>query len=709
MKITERDNIFYDTETKNISFLQISNDLRRLGIKNNKFFLRLNDPSLQGIDPHNPMVMKSEELVFKIINECITNIWYFLREVVRIPVEGGEPISYELNRGNLAATWCFVNSISFYFNIPRQRGKTQSIISNLDWAYLYGATGSLIGFFGPGQELTSENLDKFKNQRSVLPPYLQLREQVVVDEILGTKDIEVDNIRKIYNPQTKNTIVAKSGPTTKAKAMKLGRGNTLPIWWIDEFDFTEYVDEIVMAAGPAYTTAYEHAVANNSISCRIFTSTPGDLDSSAGKAAMRVINKMCRFSEQWYDQGPEFAKGIINNNSENGIVNITFYYQQLGLDEVWFKKMCQACNGVESAIRREILLQRLRSSSESPFSEEDLMALQEINPVVIDEITFLGIYRLDIYRILDPQVPYLVGVDVSSGIDSDNSAITITNPYTLQIDAEFKSPTIGTHDLKRFLYTLIRKYIPKGVLCIERNHCGDAIIDDLANSQISRNIFYNETKDLVNNGSVKVEHGNIITEPEKRRNRGVWTGKNSRALMMDLLIVIVQDHKDRLTSKFVLDDILALVRTKNGKIEAGPGAHDDSIMSYLITMYVYHYAKNLKRWGIIVGMKEPDYMNSYNNSQEKDAYEYLNQLSPNDSQYFQNQQHSEDQYIYSERFADEVTRQIRESHKIDKMLGASTYIEDVDFEGEVSYEYENDKKNRYSKSNLDQFNDLNSW
>ena len=709
MKITERDSIFYDVETKNISFLQVSSDLRQLGIKNNKFFLRLNDKSLQGVDPHNPMVMKSDELMFKIINECITNIWYFLREVVRLPAEGGKPIPYELHRGNLAATWCFVNNICCYFDIPRQCGKTGSILANIDWAYLYGATNSLVGFFGPSQELTVENLEKLKKQRALLPPYLQLREQVVVDEILGTVDKEVDNVKKIYNPQTKNTIVAKSGPSSKDKAVRLGRGNTLPIWWVDEFDFTEWVDEIVGAAGPAFGKAHEQALANNSMSSRIFTSTPGDLDSSAGKASMKVINKMCRFSETWYDKGPEFAKKIIDNNSENGIVDITFGYKQLGKDEDWFRRQCKYVNNDPAKIRREILLQRLRSSSESPFDEEDLLALQEINPTVVEEITLLNVYRLDIYRELNSQIPYLIGVDVSSGIDSDNSAVTITNPYTLQIDAEFKSSTIGTHDLKRFLYTLIRKYLPKGLLCIERNHCGDAIIDDLANSQIARNIFYNEKKDLVDNGAVKVDHGNIINEPEKRRNRGVWTGKNSRALMMDLLMVTVQEHKDRLTSKFVLDDILALVRTKNGKIEAGPGAHDDSIMSYLITLYVYHYAKNLKRWGIVKGMKEKDFMDKYNDAQEKDAYAYLAQMSPNDSSYFESQRNIKDQFVYSENFANEVTKYIQQSHHVDKMIGASTYIEDVDIEDDINYDYENDKKNRYNKSHLDSFDDLNSW
>lgn len=59
----------------------------------------------------------------------------------------------------------------------------------------------------------------------------------------------------------------------------------------------DYVDEIVMAAGPSFITAADNAIANNSIACRIMTSTPGDLDSPAGKASMRIINKMCRWSE----------------------------------------------------------------------------------------------------------------------------------------------------------------------------------------------------------------------------------------------------------------------------------------------------------------------------------------------------------------------------------------------------------------------------
>ena len=37
MNIFETNNIYYDTETTNLTFLQVADDLRKLGIKNNKF------------------------------------------------------------------------------------------------------------------------------------------------------------------------------------------------------------------------------------------------------------------------------------------------------------------------------------------------------------------------------------------------------------------------------------------------------------------------------------------------------------------------------------------------------------------------------------------------------------------------------------------------------------------------------------------------
>lgn len=709
MYIHETGNIFYDTETCNLSFLQVAQDLKSLGIKNNMFFLRLYDKGLQGIDPHGPITAMSTELCQRIMAECIRNPWYYLREVCRIPDQGNSKgIPYKLNRANLAATWCFVNNIDHYLTIPRQIGKTQSILANLTWAYLFGTTNSSFAFFATSQELASENLERLKMQRELLPPYLRLRQDCVIDAVLGTKDNEIDNIRKIYNPLTKNTIVTKAKATSKESAVKLGRGNTLPITYMDEAEFINYIDEIMMASGPAYSTAAANAERNGAAYCRILSSTPGDLDSPAGQAAQKILDKTCRWSEQFYDLGPEKSKEIIAANAENNIVYIEYSYKQLGLGEEWFRKLCKLVNGDPTAIKRELLLQRIRGSKDSPFSEEDLMAIQEIKPVVIEEHYIMDLYQLNVYKKLNPKVPYLVGVDVATGVNNDSTAVSVVNPYTLQIDAEFRSPIMGYPDLKRFLYQLVKKYIPSAVLCIEKNHGGDSVIQDLRETVLNRNIYHSMSKDLVDDNTAKINKGHIEREVERRRNYGVFTGVKSRALMIDLLFLTVQEFKDRLTSHFVIDDILKLVR-KNGKVQAAAGEHDDSIMSYLIALYVYTYGKNLNRWGIVKGMKEPGSEGDDGGAQEEDAYQFaMNNLSEDDMMFFQAQMMaSQAANSYEQKIRKEAYQYSRLSEEIDKQINATTRVEDVERE-DINYDY--DKRDMGSNPwTLSGFDDLNDW
>ena len=67
-------------ETDNEDLKEYSQDS---GIKNNKYMLTLLDKDLAYIDPHDPNLntfMKS-----KVLRECKSNFWYFVREVVRIP------------------------------------------------------------------------------------------------------------------------------------------------------------------------------------------------------------------------------------------------------------------------------------------------------------------------------------------------------------------------------------------------------------------------------------------------------------------------------------------------------------------------------------------------------------------------------------------------------------------------------------------------
>ncbi len=119
------------SSTKNLSFRHMVRLLKNMGIKNCLFPLTLYDPKLLNIDPHtlNADTDPSGEFRLRVGAECNRNMWYFLREVLRVPVDGSDPISFKLNRGNLAMVWCFMCHIDFSGTQPRQSGKAQPLYS----------------------------------------------------------------------------------------------------------------------------------------------------------------------------------------------------------------------------------------------------------------------------------------------------------------------------------------------------------------------------------------------------------------------------------------------------------------------------------------------------------------------------------------------------------------------------------------------------
>ena len=58
VQLVENQNIriYYQRSTSNTSFVEMSNYLKAIGIKNNRFMLSLLDPDLANIDPHDPNI-----------------------------------------------------------------------------------------------------------------------------------------------------------------------------------------------------------------------------------------------------------------------------------------------------------------------------------------------------------------------------------------------------------------------------------------------------------------------------------------------------------------------------------------------------------------------------------------------------------------------------------------------------------------------------
>ena len=312
----------------------------------------------------------------------------------------------------------------------------------------------------------------------------------------------------------------------------------------------------------------------------------------------------------------------------NRIVYIEFQYYQIGLDEEWLERMSNMV-GDNLVVRREILLQRLHGSSLSPYAQEDIEYIVENMHKPIDTLFIKDYYQFKIYEELDPSIPYIIGVDCSTGTLKDNNAITGINPYTVRPAFEFACSYVGETMYEQIIIELVTRHTPKAIVCIERNSVGDGIIDHLLQSRIASRLYYDKAKDLTEANMKENEtiESMLKREASKKSYYGVYTEGNSREAMFAILARRISENKDDFVAENVITDISRLVRSTSGKIVAGSGFHDDSVMSYLIALYVFYHGNNLSVFGFIPGQQEEKPLNQgllYKSESE------LNKVLPDD-------------------------------------------------------------------------------
>lgn len=594
---------FYDTGTSNKSFLQVAKDLNTAGVKNWYFMLEIKDPSLININPYavdkEGRTTCTKDQISRITIECLNNIWYYLREIARIPSAGcPEGVPYIANRGNIAQTWCLKNGIDSWLCLPRQQGKTKSALSAQTWAYSFGTTSSTFIFINKDSDNAKQNLRDFADMIQCLPEYLRY-ESVMDDEGKVTKSVK--NATRMQHPVTKNQVLVRGKATSYDSALGMGRGLTAPILHFDESEFTNYIDVIVENSVSTFETASRKSKEAGTIYGRVFTSTPGDIDTDAGKRSEILLQKTVKWSEDFYDMEIDEIKAILTAEGKMGVTYIEYSYKQIGLTESWFHNIA-AKIGNPLTVRREILLQRLRGSNLSPYDRDDIDRIIDLAKRPIETIMLQKYYQLDVYTKLNRNIPYLVGIDCSTGSNGDANAMTVVDPYTQEVVAEFECSYVGEPSYIKVIQELVTKHIPRAILCIERNHVGDAIIAFLLESPIAGRLYFDKYKELAEEKMKDLEKQESILKAQAKLKTyyGVFTEGKSREVMFQILANRIKDHKEEFVGQKVTRDISKLVM-KGGKIQAAAGFHDDNIMSYLIAMYVLFYGNNLNVFGFDPG------------------------------------------------------------------------------------------------------------
>lgn len=583
--------VFIHKSTTNKSFLDMHYFLKERGIKNNDFFLALLDSGLAGVDPRDPNLppyMKA-----RILKECQLNYWYFIREIVRIPQQGGavgSGVRYQLNRGNLALNFLFILNFDVFFIMPRQFGKTIGAACRYLWCYQFGTSNSEMMFFHKDASGSKDNLKSLRAIRDSLPTYLQMSSAVNQEG----KKLKVPNtVVMMQHPFNNNRIVTKPSARTKEAANNLGRGATIPLIYFDEFAFMPWNEEVLMAAAPAYSRASENAARVGAPHGMLITTTPGDLLTSAGSYAFDIRNKATPWREEYYDYTYDQLLGLRNSNKQSSFFLVEYTYQQLGRGQDYLNKMIVEMQSNWPKIRREVLLEWAESPTECPFSQEDLDVIKQFTRQPIRTLYFgqFGQYAMDIYEDIDLAYPPIIGVDVSGATFNDSSAITIIDSHTTRVCANLHCNFIPADDLADVVYQIVTKYMPSAIVSVERNGgFGAAVVQRLVKTSVKKNLYW-EIKDKV----IEETFNGVRMEktPRKVKVYGVDSTKNVRARLIEILIERSMYHKDKFIAPVLWEEMRAMEVKKSGKVEHSDKTHDDNVFSYLMALYVWYEGKNL--------------------------------------------------------------------------------------------------------------------
>lgn len=617
---------FYDFGCKNESFLITAKELKTLGIKNYYFMLRIDNPRVADIDPFKPNITKQEAEA--LMEEYRNNLWFFARTAVRMRTDKGI-VPYGLHRGLAAALWCFERHQDHCLNEPRQTWKTTGTIGGpVLWAFQL-SSNLHVHFFGKETDNTKRNLAHLKNNIDLLPEWLQFKRYVGDD---GKVKKTRQSTEILENRLLHNSVEIHPKPASLSHAQGLGRGGSGAILYFDEIEHTPFFGEIMSNSAPLFKTASENAAAAGKPYCRIFTTTPGNLDTREGKTSLPIIQSMIPWTEKIYDMTDEeianyksaFMEDYHNSEQKHereviDVFYLEYQYYQVRKSYAWVLEQYKL-SGDKMAIRREILLQRLRGSNNSPISPEDIEYLISNMKKSDRDLLINGKWRFRLYdhgagfqsgrpKDLDDKIPYLVGIDPAGGGGGDNFAITIVNPYNLLIAAEFKSPYLSGPAAIKLLLELIHDYIPKGVLIPEKNSMGIYLIQMLLETDIRDNLYWSESvRQLEEMTEEDEEDRELKSLAAQYKKYGTYLTGKVRKAMFELLFQHINECKQILNTEYLVDDICKLVRYTTGKIAAIQGEHDDSLMSYLHCLYIYYTGDNLETFGI-TKMAQPLFAN----------------------------------------------------------------------------------------------------
>ena len=594
-------NAIIHTTTTNKSFLRMHLLLKKMGIKNNAFFLALTQPELKNIHPHE-LKDPSPELAARIGLECKINPWYYLREVVRLPPMAGiDPMPFQLHRGNLFLVWTFWNHIDVFLTIPRQTGKTASTIALTSGLIYFQTNHFVVTLLTKESDNVRDNVSYLKNIRDYLPKYL-----------MNFSPDDTDNKEGLSYTKLTTQYKTKVSRADEAGANNLGRGNTTPCNHLDEVPFCKNIHITYPALISATNKAADLARQNGQPYTNILTTTAGKLDTDEGRFTRSLIDDACVFHESFYDfKNRDELVEIVKKNSKINMIYGEFSYLQLGYTYEWFVEKSTRSKGTPDEIARDYLNTWTSGGLNNIIPPELLKKIKASQKEVIDTVIVDG-YIFRWYESLDKvfddrygKRTIIIGLDTSENVGNDFTSLVMIDASDMSVICTARCNDSDLLKLGLYLAEFMIEH-PNTILIPERKSTAPMIISVICMKLLEKGIapftrIYNQ---VIQNRDEKLYSDIDIYSPEategvnKKYLGYTTTGATSRdTLYKATLMKAVQMNYDRIHDSTLINE-LASLNVKNGRIDHSTAGHDDTVIAYLLACYFVYFGKNFNLYDI---------------------------------------------------------------------------------------------------------------
>jgi hypothetical protein len=314
----------------NHSFVEMSNLLKSQGIKNHDFMLKTVNPELEGVDPHDPNLTYSQ--IEAVVVECSQNMWYFLRECVRIPENLARQdtpiIPMKIHQSTLAMLYCFEREIDTWVTHSRGTYHTWTSLMAALWAAIF--KGSPVSLWNGSHSPVVRAI------RNNLPQYMRF------DRMIGPDGSLVHHDRG----GSFNYLSIRSAE----KAVHEAKYPSGTVQLVGDAEFLTFLPEY-LDANPqlhrAKKDGFHHAqIFDSSINLKLAYDRP---------EILIFINSMPKWNSIYYDSNEYLHLSMLNQLQR---VHIQFDFLELGFGGDWFDKMAMTMFNRDDKIKGELLLQR---------------------------------------------------------------------------------------------------------------------------------------------------------------------------------------------------------------------------------------------------------------------------------------------------------------------------------------------------------------